>query len=188
MTTFLTGAGCPPSGVVPIWPASGRAVTSLTCLQFQKQLRLIEARRLVMAEGASASHAAYSDGYESIQQGVRASVGDGRNRISRRSSAGRGAALQACNRTSRARLALPRGGRGRHRNSRDRRSAWPCPQAARQVNAPEKAPEHFGAMAMFAGLDIPASSARTRQILGWNPTGPGPIADLDAMRYDSSAA
>jgi AraC-like DNA-binding protein len=48
-----------------------RAVTSLTPLQFQKQLRLIEARRLMMADGASASHAAYSVGYESVQQFTR---------------------------------------------------------------------------------------------------------------------
>jgi nucleoside-diphosphate-sugar epimerase len=54
--------------------------------------------------------------------------------------------------------------------------------------APEKAAEHFGWMAMFAGLDMPASSARTREVLGWKPTGPGLIADLDAMNYDSLAA
>lgn len=51
--------------------------------------------------------------------------------------------------------------------------------------APEKAAEHFGWMAMFAGLDFPASSAWTRRTLEWNPTGPGLIADLDAMKYDS---
>ncbi|EIM26572.1 SDR family oxidoreductase [Microvirga lotononidis] len=54
--------------------------------------------------------------------------------------------------------------------------------------APEEAAEHFGCMARFAGLDFPASSAKTRRALGWNPTGPGLIADLDAMRYDSLAA
>ncbi|WP_296942476.1 AraC family transcriptional regulator [uncultured Massilia sp.] len=48
-----------------------RAVTSLTPLQFQKQLRLIEARRLMLAEGANASHAAFSVGYESVQQFTR---------------------------------------------------------------------------------------------------------------------
>jgi nucleoside-diphosphate-sugar epimerase len=49
--------------------------------------------------------------------------------------------------------------------------------------APEKAAEHFGWMAMFSGLDFPASSVKTREILGWNPVGPGLIADLDAMDY-----
>lgn len=48
-----------------------RAVTSLTPLQFQKQLRLIEARRLMLAEGTSASHAAHTVGYESVQQFTR---------------------------------------------------------------------------------------------------------------------
>lgn len=47
-----------------------RAVTSLTPLQFQKQLRLIEARRL-MAGGAPISNAAYAVGYESIPQFTR---------------------------------------------------------------------------------------------------------------------
>ena len=48
-----------------------RAVTSLSPLQFQKQLRLIEARRLMLAEGASASRAAFSVGYESVPQFTR---------------------------------------------------------------------------------------------------------------------
>ena len=47
------------------------AVTSLSPLQFQKQLRLIEARRLMMAEGVSASRAAFSVGYESVPQFTR---------------------------------------------------------------------------------------------------------------------
>lgn len=49
--------------------------------------------------------------------------------------------------------------------------------------APEKAAEHFGWMAMFAPMDLPASSALTQARLGWHPTGPTLIADLDAMRY-----
>ncbi|MBE9603544.1 AraC family transcriptional regulator [Acetobacteraceae bacterium H6797] len=48
-----------------------RAVTSLSPLQFQKQLRLIEARRLMLAEGASPSNAAYAVGYESVSQFTR---------------------------------------------------------------------------------------------------------------------
>jgi AraC-like DNA-binding protein len=45
-----------------------RSVTSLSPLQFQKRLRLIEARRMMLAEGASCSSAAFSVGYESVQQ------------------------------------------------------------------------------------------------------------------------
>jgi AraC-like DNA-binding protein len=48
-----------------------KAITSLSPLQFQKQLRLIEARRLMLAEGSSASHAAYAVGYESVPQFTR---------------------------------------------------------------------------------------------------------------------
>jgi nucleoside-diphosphate-sugar epimerase len=47
----------------------------------------------------------------------------------------------------------------------------------------EEAPAHFGWLAMFAGFDMPASSALTRQRLGWHPTEPGLIADLEQMRY-----
>lgn len=43
-----------------------RAITSLSPLQFQKNLRLIEARRMLLAEGASASSAAFNVGYESV--------------------------------------------------------------------------------------------------------------------------
>jgi nucleoside-diphosphate-sugar epimerase len=49
--------------------------------------------------------------------------------------------------------------------------------------SPEEAPAHFGWLAMFAGFDMPASSAQTRQRLGWDPTGPGLIADLERMRW-----
>ncbi|MCO6418879.1 AraC family transcriptional regulator [Siccirubricoccus sp. KC 17139] len=48
-----------------------RAITSLSPLQFQKRLRLIEARRLMSAEGQSASSAAYAVGYESVPQFTR---------------------------------------------------------------------------------------------------------------------
>ena len=47
----------------------------------------------------------------------------------------------------------------------------------------QQANAHFGWLAMFANLDMPASSAQTRQILGWQPTGPGLISDLQAMQY-----
>ena len=48
---------------------------------------------------------------------------------------------------------------------------------------PEEAEAHFGWLARFAGHDMPASSALTQQKLNWKPTGPGLIADLDAMDY-----
>ncbi|PDV85672.1 AraC family transcriptional regulator [Rhizobium sp. H4] len=48
-----------------------RVVTSLSPLQFQKQLRLIEARRMMISEGAPISNAAYAVGYESVPQFTR---------------------------------------------------------------------------------------------------------------------
>ncbi|MBR8239516.1 SDR family oxidoreductase [Burkholderia multivorans] len=48
----------------------------------------------------------------------------------------------------------------------------------------EEAPAHFGWLAAFAGHDLVASSEKTRKVLGWNPTGPGLIADLE--RIDAS--
>jgi nucleoside-diphosphate-sugar epimerase len=49
--------------------------------------------------------------------------------------------------------------------------------------SPEEAAGHFGWLAPFAGWDMPASSAQTQERLGWCPTGPGLIADLEQMRY-----
>ncbi|QDQ81307.1 SDR family oxidoreductase [Paraburkholderia megapolitana] len=49
--------------------------------------------------------------------------------------------------------------------------------------APEEAQSHYGWMGIFAGLDMPASSALTQARLGWKPTGPTLIADLDEARY-----
>ncbi|MGW1067510.1 SDR family oxidoreductase [Streptomyces aureus] len=47
----------------------------------------------------------------------------------------------------------------------------------------EEAAEHFTWLSGFIGLDSPASSERTRALLGWNPTGPGLIEDLDKGHY-----
>ncbi len=50
----------------------------------------------------------------------------------------------------------------------------------------EESEGHFGWLARFAGHDMPSSSALTQQKLGWKPTGPGLIADLDGMDYTQS--
>jgi nucleoside-diphosphate-sugar epimerase len=48
------------------------------------------------------------------------------------------------------------------------------------AKSPEEAAAHFGWLGIFAGMDIPASSALTQQRLGWRPTQKaGLIADLD---------
>jgi nucleoside-diphosphate-sugar epimerase len=47
----------------------------------------------------------------------------------------------------------------------------------------EQAAEHFGWLAMFVGMDMPASSTWTQASLNWTPTGPDLITDLKAMDY-----
>ncbi|MFI7604289.1 SDR family oxidoreductase [Micromonospora sp. NPDC049366] len=49
--------------------------------------------------------------------------------------------------------------------------------------SPEAAGEYFGFLAPFAQLDSPASAAITRDLLGWTPTRPGLLADLDEGHY-----
>lgn len=51
--------------------------------------------------------------------------------------------------------------------------------------APDDAEAHFDWMARFFGLDMVASSSRTRELLGWTPTGPTLIEDIAAGAYAS---
>ncbi len=52
----------------------------------------------------------------------------------------------------------------------------------------EEASEHFGWLGFLVGHDVPASGALTQERLGWRPTGPGLIDDLNAARYFELAA
>lgn len=47
----------------------------------------------------------------------------------------------------------------------------------------EEAAGHFGWLAHFVGIDCPASSAQTQEQLGWRPTHPALIPDLDQGHY-----
>jgi nucleoside-diphosphate-sugar epimerase len=49
--------------------------------------------------------------------------------------------------------------------------------------APEDAIEHFGFIGAFFGMDMSASSARTRARFGWEPTGPTLVEDIEAGAY-----
>ncbi|MFC1405471.1 MULTISPECIES: SDR family oxidoreductase [Streptacidiphilus] len=49
--------------------------------------------------------------------------------------------------------------------------------------APQDAAEHFGWISRFYALDVHATSARTQELLGWTPSGPSLIQDLDAGYY-----
>ncbi|WP_434732744.1 SDR family oxidoreductase [Rhizobium sp. YTUHZ044] len=52
----------------------------------------------------------------------------------------------------------------------------------------QEAAEHFGWFGMFAGFDVPTSSAHTRTLLGWQPMEPGLLADIDHPAYFAGAA
>jgi nucleoside-diphosphate-sugar epimerase len=49
--------------------------------------------------------------------------------------------------------------------------------------APDDVQGHFGWIGTFFGMDLSATSTRTRELLGWTPTGPTLIEDLDAGAY-----
>lgn len=59
----------------------------------------------------------------------------------------------------------------------------------RQLNIPvvsvtgDDIAKHFGWFAHFAQMDAPASSEKTRQTLGWNPSEPGLLEDVDGNAY-----
>jgi nucleoside-diphosphate-sugar epimerase len=59
----------------------------------------------------------------------------------------------------------------------------------RQLGLPvESRPsEHFGWFAHFAGSDMAASSVRTRELTGWNPTGPDLLDDIAQLGYYESS-
>ena len=44
-------------------------------------------------------------------------------------------------------------------------------------------PEHFGWIGRYFAMNMPATSAATQELLGWTPTGPTLIADIDAGGY-----
>jgi nucleoside-diphosphate-sugar epimerase len=49
--------------------------------------------------------------------------------------------------------------------------------------ADEEAPQYLGFLADFAGLDNPTSNDKTRAVLGWEPTHPGWVQDVETGRY-----
>ena len=117
------------------------------------------------------------------QQGVSAYVGEGRNRW---------AAVHRLAAASLYRLALEKGTAGAkyHAVGEEGVAVREIAEViGRRLNVPvvslssEEAVGHFGPFAHFATIGNPASSALTQQRLGWQPRGPGLIADLEAMQY-----
>ena len=51
--------------------------------------------------------------------------------------------------------------------------------------SPEEAANHFGWMSRFIVIDCPASSNKTRELLGWQPTHIGLIADMEKNYFES---
>jgi nucleoside-diphosphate-sugar epimerase len=49
--------------------------------------------------------------------------------------------------------------------------------------APADAVEHFGHLGHFVALDSPATAVITRELLGWQPSGPRLVEDLDQDHY-----
>jgi len=120
------------------------------------------------------------------QTGVSAYIGDGLNRWP---------AVHRLDAARLYRLALERGAKG-ERFHAVAEEGVPFLEIAevigRRLNipvvskSPVEAAKHFGWFSMFAGIDAPASSARTRAELGWKPEQPGLIADVDDPAYFAS--
>lgn len=115
--------------------------------------------------------------------GVSAYVGDGANRWP---------AVQRTDAARLYRLALERGQAGAcyHGNAEEGVAFGDIAAAiGRHLQLPvravpaEAAAAQFGWMARFASQDVPTSSAWTREQLGWQPTGPGLLQDLDGAGY-----
>jgi nucleoside-diphosphate-sugar epimerase len=117
------------------------------------------------------------------EKGVSAYVGDGSNRW---------CAVHRLDAVHLFRLALEQGAAGaRFHGVAD--EGVPVKQIAevigRRLNlpvvakSPEAAADHFGWIGHFLSADCPASSALTRERLGWVPRQPGLIADLDRAGY-----
>ena len=52
-----------------------------------------------------------------------------------------------------------------------------------EAKSAEDAAQYFGWFSHFAAMDIRASSAHTQQSLGWQPTQPGLLEDMDSDYY-----
>jgi nucleoside-diphosphate-sugar epimerase len=112
------------------------------------------------------------------EKGVSAFVGDGKNRWS---------AAHLSDTARLYRLALEKGAADRYHAVAE--EGVPVRDIAEVIGrrlklpvvakSPAEAAEHFGWLAHFAGFDSPASSALTRERLGWRPVGPGLLADLE---------
>ena len=52
--------------------------------------------------------------------------------------------------------------------------------------APDVVQDHFGWIGTFFAMDLPTTSTATRELLGWTPSGPTLVEDLDAGAYPAT--
>jgi len=52
--------------------------------------------------------------------------------------------------------------------------------------APDVVQDHFGWIGTFFAMDLPTTSTATRELLGWTPSGPTLVEDLDAEAYSAT--
>jgi nucleoside-diphosphate-sugar epimerase len=120
------------------------------------------------------------------QKGTSAYIGEGRHHLS---------AIHLLDAAPVYRLALEKGSPGARFHAVDEEGV-PAREIAEAIGrglkipvvsvSPEEAAGHFGWMAFFAGMDLPASSALTQARLGWHPTQKvGLIEDLDNMDWSA---
>ena len=120
------------------------------------------------------------------QKGRVAYVGEGKNRLP---------AAHVSDAVRLYRLALEKGQAGAHYNAVGEEGVALC-DITEVIGAglkmpvesitPEAAPEYFGWLANLATIDLAASSALTREQLGWNPAGPDLLTDLRNMDYSAA--
>ncbi len=63
------------------------------------------------------------------------------------------------------------------------RPGEPSRSMAQLLTTEDGSEAHFGWIGRFFGMDVTASSARTRELLGWTPTGPTLFEDIAAGAY-----
>ncbi len=176
--------GLVPSDEVRANPASARAATALLTLS----LRGIGVRSSVLRFPPTV-HGDGDNGFVATlvgiarQRGVAAYVADGSNRWP---------AVHRCDAARLARLAVEGAPAGSvlHAVGDEGVPFRKIAEAiGRQLDiptasvAPDDAPEHFAFLGHFVSLDCPATAATTRRLLGWEPTGPRLLEDLDAGSY-----